>query len=66
MACRLLAIDRDEFLAAATGSPAARAASERLVAKRLAAGAASRPPGSPDVLLDREDLDRANVGITGE
>jgi hypothetical protein len=37
MPCRLLAIDRDEFLAAATGSPAARAASEDLVERRLAA-----------------------------
>ena len=34
--CRLLAID-DEFLAAATGSPAARAASEEVVARRIAA-----------------------------
>jgi hypothetical protein len=37
-ACRLLAIEREEFLAAATGSPAARAASDDLVARRLAAG----------------------------
>lgn len=35
--CRLLAIDPDEFLAAATGSPAARAASEDVVARRIAA-----------------------------
>ena len=38
MRCRLLAIDQDEFLAAATGSPAARAASDDLVTRRLAAG----------------------------
>ena len=35
--CRLLAIEPDEFLAAATGSPAARAASEEVVARRIAA-----------------------------
>jgi CRP-like cAMP-binding protein len=40
--CRLLAIDREEFLAAATGSPAARAASDDLVARRLAAGGVSQ------------------------
>jgi MFS family permease len=38
---RLLAIERDEFLAAATGSPGARAASEELVEARLSEAAAA-------------------------
>jgi len=33
---RLLAIDRDEFLAAATGGAAAREAADQLVSTRLA------------------------------
>ena len=47
---RLLAIDRDEFLAAATGGAAARDAADHLVGTRLAASrlrtGAGKPPTS--------------------
>jgi MFS family permease len=48
MRSRLLAIDRDEFLSAAMGSPAARAAAEELVKRRSSGAMASeRTTASP-------------------